>query len=325
MGQHTDGLPSIRRRGALQSGVRPAAYVLSAASAVVVAIWGTVAHYGAGGLHVSPALAMPIDVAAAAAAPGPTAAAVRAIAPRTKSRPTATATATSAPHAAATHTAKPSAIDYTVLYTFDDGAAGHLSQGASANPKLSVLSANGGALRTVKHGGGSAIGFPPRCADPGGTACVRVILQTSGNVDALNPGRQRVRFGADIRMSGAQTSDGENVVQKGYATGGSEYKLQVDGEAGRPSCAVVGTASARIFLARSSVSIADGGWHTVSCDLHGGVLSVTVDGTVRGTVAVPKSTTISNDDGLRIGGKGKSANNDQFSGELDNVWVTVGP
>ena len=209
-------------------------------------------------------------------------------------------------------------------YTFDGGSTSHLSRGAVGNPKLSVLAANGGSLRTVTHGGGAAIGFPARCDNPGAAACARAILQTSGNLDKLNPGRQRIRFGADIRMSGAQTSDGENVVQKGYSTGGSEYKLQVDGDAGRPSCAVVGTASARIFLARSSVSIDDGNWHTVACDLHGGVLSITVDGSVRGTVAVPTTTTISNEDGLRIGGKGKSPNNDQFSGELDNVWVTVG-
>ena len=63
---------------------------------------------------------------------------------------------------------------------------------------------------------------------------------------------------------------------------------------------------------------------TVACDLHNGVLSVTVDGATRGTAKVPKSTTIRNGDALRIGGKGKSANNDQFSGELDNVWVTIG-
>ena len=126
-------------------------------------------------------------------------------------------------------------------------------------------------------------------------------------------------------MSGAQTSDGENVVQKGYATGGSEYKLQVDGHAGRPSCAVVGTASAQIFLARSSVSIDDGSWHTVSVRSARRSAFHHRRRHRPGTAAVPASTTISNDDGLRIGGKGKSANNDQFSGELDNVWVTVGP
>ncbi len=311
MGQHTDGYPSKRRRGARPSGVRPAAFVLSAASAVVVAVWGTIAHYGGGGLDGSPAFAAPVDVAVAAAEPAPTKVADTQHAKRAS--------------VAKSHAASAASADYTVRYTFDGGATSHLSRGAAGNPKLSVLAANGGALTTVAHGGNYAIGFPARCANPGAATCERAILQTSGNLDKLNPGQQRIRFGADIRMSGAQTSDGENVVQKGYSTGGSEYKLQVDGDAGRPSCAVVGTASARIFLARSSVSIDDGGWHTVSCDLHAGVLSITVDGTVRGTVAVPVTTTISNEDGLRIGGKGKSANNDQFSGELDNVWVTVGP
>jgi hypothetical protein len=324
MGQQADGRPSTRRTGALHSGVRPAAYVLSAASAVVVAVWGTVAHYGVGGLHVSPALAMPIAVPAVAAAPVRRASVVHEITSRAVHAPAVAVTPRVTASVVPSVPSPSASSAYIVRYTFDGGATSHLSRGAAGNPKLSVLAAEGGALHTVKHNGGNAIGFPSRCQTPGATGCQRAILETSGNVDRLNPGRDRIRFGADIRMLGTQTSDGENVVQKGYATGGSEYKLQVDGEAGRPSCAVVGTASSRIFLARSSVSVDDGGWHTVSCDLHNGVLSVKVDGTVCGKATVPTSTTISNDDRLRIGGKGKSANNDQFSGELDNVWVTVG-
>ncbi|HEY2792336.1 MAG TPA: LamG-like jellyroll fold domain-containing protein [Micromonosporaceae bacterium] len=307
MGDHTNGQSyATRGRGAFQGGVRPLAYVLTAAVAIAVAVVGSHTYeHGLGGFGVSPALAMPLDAPAAAALPATTATPM-------------TVSAIAQPRATAT-----TAADYAVRYTFDGGAA-NLNAGRSG-PLLTTLSANNGALRTTKHAGGDAIGFPATCAEPGTATCARAIIESTGDVSDLNPGRQRIRFGADIRMRRVQTSDGENVVQKGYATGGSEYKLQVDGGAGKPSCAVVGTTSAKIYLARSSERVDDGDWHTVSCDLHGGRLRIIVDGTVRGHVPVPTSLTISNGDALRIGGKGKSPNNDQFSGELDNVWVTVGP
>ncbi|HEY2794038.1 MAG TPA: LamG-like jellyroll fold domain-containing protein, partial [Micromonosporaceae bacterium] len=80
-----------------------------------------------------------------------------------------------------------------------------------------------------------------------------------------------------------------------------------------------------IYLAKSSVAIDDGAWHTVTCDLRDGKLSITVDGTLRGEHAVPKTVSVSNSDEVRIGGKGTSPNNDQFNGELDDIWITVGP
>jgi Concanavalin A-like lectin/glucanases superfamily len=310
MGQHMDGqFYATQHRGTFQGGVRPLAYVLTAAVAIAVAVIGSHAYQrGLPDLGVSPALAMPVDVPAAAAVPR-TATTPMTVPAITRSTPTAHATAST---------------DYAVRYTFDDGAK-NLNAGRGGAPQLTTISANNGTLRTTQHDGGDAVGFPATCIEPGTAMCPRVIIETTGNVSELNPGAQRIRFGADIRIRRAQTSDGENVVQKGFATGGSEYKLQVDGDAGKPSCAVVGTASSRIYLARSTQRVDDGTWHTIACDLHAGGLSVIVDGAVRGKVSVPTSITISNGDALRIGGKGKSPNNDQFDGELDNVWVTVGP
>jgi hypothetical protein len=308
MGQHTDGVPFIAPR---HGTVRPIAYVLTALAASSIALWGALSHDALPTLHFPSSLSAPPAEPAAAALPPP----------RIVTTPLKPATGSPA-HPAA-HRAKAKASGYTIRYTFDGGAT-DLNKDLGGAPKLTESGANGGALRTVTHGGGDAIGFPTRCSDPGASDCARAILATTGDVDKLNPGTRRISFGATIRMRPDQTSDGANVVQKGFSTGGSEYKLQVDGDAGKPSCAIVGTGGPTIYLAKSSIAIDDGAWHTVVCDLHDGNLSITVDGTLRGEHAVPKTVSVSNSDEVRIGGKGTSPNNDQFNGELDDVWITVG-
>jgi hypothetical protein len=210
-----------------------------------------------------------------------------------------------------------------VRYTFDGGVA-HLNRGVGNEPLLVTKTAQGGTIRSIAHGSGEALEFPALCAHPGASTCARAIVETTGNDSALNPGTRPISFGATVRIGSHRTSDGENILQKGYATAESEYKLQVDGLAGKPSCAVVGTSTTRIYLAKSSVAINNGVWHTLSCVRTAGTLSVMVDGTTRGSVSVPASLSITNGDDLRLGGKGTSANNDQFDGELDDVWITVG-
>jgi hypothetical protein len=301
-----------RSGGRANGGLRPTAYVLTALAASAIAFWGSLGHQGVPDLHFPASLGAPVAAPAVAALPRP-----RVTLAPTKSH------RTHAPAAPVKTTAAAKQPPYTIAYGFDGGSS-NLTKGLHGAPKLEERIANGGTLRTVVHGSGDGIGFPARCADPGASTCARAILQTSGDVGSLNPGTRAISFGATIKMRHDQTSDGANVVQKGYATGGSEYKLQVDGDAGKPSCAVVGSTASTIYLVKSSVAIDDGAWHTVACDLAHGVLSITVDGTLRGQHAVPASLSISNSDDLRIGGKGTSSNNDQFNGELDDVWVTVG-
>lgn len=210
---------------------------------------------------------------------------------------------------------------YHIAYSFNDGPAALVV----ASPPLTVATAAGGALSFVPRGAGLAVEFPALCPVPLASTCPRAIMETAAYLDALNPGTGPISFGATVRLAPGQTSTGENLVQKGFSTtGGSQYKLQIDGYAGQPSCAVVGVASATIYLVKSPTSVADGQWHRISCVLAGGGLAIRVDGATRGWRAVPVTLRIANNDPLRIGGKGTSPNNDQFDGEIDNVWVTVG-
>ena len=84
----------------------------------------------------------------------------------------------------------------------------------------------------------------------------------------------------------------------------SQWKLQIDGDAGRPSCVLVDDKRPGIRIVTSTVTAADGRWHAVQCRRAGTTLAVLVDGIVRGSTTVPAKLSVSNERPLSIGGKG---------------------
>ena len=228
-------------------------------------------------------------------------------------------TASPSPTVSPSPTASPSptVAGRAVSYSFDDrNADGSFPEGQGGAP-LRPLGADGGAVVVTPRGTGSALTFPAPCT---GTTCPRVILEAT-SASALNPGAGDFAYGASVRVTPEQTTDGENVLQKGYSTSGSHYKLQVDGAPGRPSCAVTSTTGTTIYLAKSTVTVADGAWHTMECRRTGTTFVILVDGVVRGTKTIPAGLTVTNSQPLRVGGKGLAENNDQFRGQLDDLWV----
>jgi concanavalin A-like lectin/glucanase superfamily protein len=205
-------------------------------------------------------------------------------------------------------------------YTFN-GRSGSILDESGHGHTLRVVSGHGGAVRAVVHGQGSALAFPRYCGRPG--ACPHVALQTPSSAD-LNPGTRNLAYGADVLLAPGQTSKGQNIVQKGYSATSSQWKLQIDGKAGRPSCVLVDDRRPTIRIATSSVSAADGRWHSIACYRAGRVLRITVDGVGRGRTEVPAGLSVTNNRPMSIGGKGATTDNDQFNGALDNVWVRIG-
>jgi len=202
-------------------------------------------------------------------------------------------------------------------YSFDQGTPVDES---GRGHGLTTHAVRGGATLAVAHGTGQALRFPEHCP---GRKCPRVVLQTA-STDELNPGTAAFRFGANILLPKRETTAGQNVLQKGYSSSGGQYKLQIDGKAGRPSCVIVGTGERRIHQARSPIPVADGAWHSIECQRNGTQLTVVVDGVARATTTLPATLSVSNQAPLSIGGKGAYANNDQFQGTLDDVWVRIG-
>jgi len=208
--------------------------------------------------------------------------------------------------------------DYSVHYTFDGPAL--LADVSGHGHDLTPVSRHGGSYLTAPHGDGGALVFPPPChLEP----CPKIALRAVPAED-LNPGSRPIRFGASVRLDPDETTKGENVLQKGYSASGSQWKLQIDGAEGKPSCVFVGDRRKAIHLALSSVSVADGNWHTLECRRAGSQVTVLVDDVRRGGTTIPADLAVDNKIPLSVGGKGSFSNNDQFQGALDDVWVSVG-
>jgi hypothetical protein len=209
--------------------------------------------------------------------------------------------------------------DFVASYNFDSTVAdGTFDDGSGHGHLLTALTRNGARPATVPHGNGHALTFPHRC---GGPTCPRLVLQASGT-DDLNPGSTPFRYGAGVRFTPAgSTGDVESVLQKGWSTGGDQYKLEIDGGSGRPGCTVTDKLP---YTARGRTSVGDGAWHSIECRRAGAELTILVDGEVARTVAVPATLSVSTAHPFSVGGKGVSNYNDQFHGSVDDVWIYIG-
>jgi hypothetical protein len=211
------------------------------------------------------------------------------------------------------------AAPISLRYTFDGGLGRSIADVDGQFP-LRPISQNDGALAFTPRDAGFAMQFPPRCTLTE-KACPRVILEGT-RVDALNPGTRPLQYGASVLMTREDLADGANVLQKGYSVGGlTQFKLQVDHLAGHPSCVIA--SKQKIYRVEPKINVADGTWHALRCARSGAKLSITVDGVQRGSVAVPPTLSIANAEPLRIGGKGANANNDQYAGRIDDVYLTI--
>ncbi|WP_239143598.1 LamG domain-containing protein [Actinoplanes philippinensis] len=196
--------------------------------------------------------------------------------------------------------------------TFDDGSGhGHL---------LRTVTRNGGAPRMVPNGNGQALAFPATCA---GDECPRLILRT-GDTEDLNPQDRPLRYGASVLLAPEETGRGENILQKGYSKSGGQYKLQVDGLSGKPSCGMSDKTGASVYVARSRTSVADGEWHSLECRRTGPTLAILVDDRLESVAAVPAALSVESHEPFTVGGKGVGRDNDQFHGTLDDVWIQIG-
>ena len=225
----------------------------------------------------------------------------------------------------ATPTAPAAAAPVTVArYTFDAGAtpAGRIAENSGRGGPLTVRTADHAAVRFITAKTGRYVAFPARCAS-GATSCPRALLEAANDAD-LNPGVRPFRWGASVYLTKAQLAGSSNVLQKGVTTTDSQWKLQIGATHGRAQCVVVGRGSAQAYIARSSISVADGAWHRVLCQRSGAALAVYVDGVNRGQTGIPAALSIANTLPLRIGGPNFNTTSDMYHGYLDDVVAVLG-
>ncbi|WP_020522782.1 LamG domain-containing protein [Catelliglobosispora koreensis] len=215
--------------------------------------------------------------------------------------------------------AEAAAARIDVYFDFANGITGEIwDRGRQLQLREDAM--QGGELIQLPRGDDWAVHFPFVC-DVTPRDCPRVILE-SAQAGLLNPGTQPIYWGASVQMMMNEKSDGANVMQKGLSVDGTQYKLQVDGLEGRPSCAIT-TPNGR-YVALSREGVADGTWHSLACARNGSVLTLFIDGREARVASVPIELSIENDHPLRIGGKGHGPYNDQFHGTIDDVFVSIG-
>jgi hypothetical protein len=203
-------------------------------------------------------------------------------------------------------------------YTFDGGAVGgRVADSSGRAPALTVRSADQG---VIKFEGGTAI-FPAACPS-GATVCPRGLLEAADDAD-LNPGTRMFRWSARVNVAKAQLVGSSNVLQKGVATTGSQWKMQIGATNGRAQCVVAGTGASGTYMVRSTTTVADGAWHKILCQRSGTSLSVYVDGAQRGTATIPSTVSITNNLPLRIGGPNFNTHSDMYHGQLDDVYAEL--
>lgn len=185
----------------------------------------------------------------------------------------------------------------------------------------SVLTANGGAVRSVAGapGRGRAVGFPGGCTATSG--CPRAMVEVPSD-PALEPGERPFSYGASVRLAADQTSVGSNIVQSGrFGSSGGQWKLQVDGEEGQPSCII--RSGDDVLKVRSSTSIADDAWHRVVCRRDARGISIEVDGSVHRKPA--HTGPVRSGLPIRIGSPGIGDHDDQYHGLIDDVVLDIDP
>src|SRR5919199_5723063 len=159
-----------------------------------------------------------------------------------------------------------------LLLTFDNGEslqAGTMVRDTSGHHHPGqIIARKAAGLRAVKGWRLRGAGFPCR-------GCGHVIIEVA-DAPGLNPYVRPFVFGAAVRVGPKRAETGSNFMQKGrYFQTGGQYKLNLR-PGGIPRCIVAGARGRVIVIGRRS--IADGGWHRVSCLRTPTGLRLRVDG-----------------------------------------------
>jgi hypothetical protein len=231
-------------------------------------------------------------------------------------------------------TAKPSSRTPTkaLLFDFEQevstlDAGARIPSGLPNGPRGEVTMAGKGVqpLRLVSgpDDQGHAVAFPEPCPAVQQKTCPKEIIEVYPDT-SLAPSRDAFAWGASVQLKHADTAKGSNIIQKGFSLGGgSQWKLQVDGEQGHPSCVLVGLNDTEIHEVFADVTVADNAWHDIRCSRNRDNLAITVDNGNKKSVLIPKDLTIAPPGPVRIGGKDLKPDNDQYFGAVDNLYVEV--
>jgi hypothetical protein len=223
-------------------------------------------------------------------------------------------------HAAAP--TEPTGPALVARYNFDGGAtAGKISELSGRGTALTIRNSANGQIAITTEGANRFASFPGICAATA-ASCAKALLEAPDDAD-LDPGTRNFRWAASVRLTTAQLSGNANIMQKGVANTGSQWKMQITGKTGRAQCVLVARGTGQAFSALSARTVADGSWHRIVCERVGTTLAVSVDGVAGATVTLPSTTAVDNTMPLRVGGPNFAKDSDMYHGQLDEVFVQL--
>lgn len=225
--------------------------------------------------------------------------------------------------APATAAVEPTGPALVARYNFDGGPnAGKISELSGRGSALTVRGAANGQIAFTAEGAGRYAAFPGLCAATAIT-CAKALLEAPDDAD-LDPGVRNFKWAASVRISRAQLSGNANVMQKGVADTGSQWKMQIGGRTGRAQCVLVARGTGQTFSVLSAKPVADGNWHRVVCERAGTGLAVSVDGVPGARATLPATAAVDNAMPLRIGGPNFAKDADMYHGQLDDIYAQLG-
>ncbi|MDI6101160.1 LamG domain-containing protein [Actinoplanes sp. NEAU-A12] len=233
-----------------------------------------------------------------------------------------------APATAAIPVVAPTAVEPTgpalvARYNFDGGAtAGKISELSGRGAALTVRGSANGQIAFTTEGAGRFASFPGICAATA-TTCAKALLEAPDDVD-LDPGLRNFKWAASVRINRTQLSGNANVMQKGVANTGSQWKMQIGGRTGRAQCVLVARGTGQTFSVLSAKPVADGGWHRIVCERTGTTLALSVDGVPGARTTLPATAAVDNAMPLRIGGPNLAKDGDMYHGQLDDIYAQLG-
>lgn len=209
----------------------------------------------------------------------------------------------------------------TFRFNFDNGETlkpGTRVRDVSGHGHFGIVRVSGNGHLTVLDNGvkGRAAGFPR--ARPGAGRAIITIDKDP----ALNPAKRPFSFGAAVRATPKQAPDGKdpNILQKGSDVT-PKWKLHLIGS--KPRCVFAGPTTEIVLT--SPDSIANGNWHQVVCSRSGRKHQLFVDGALKAKSTNAFSGKFTSAAPVKVGGRavGKAGRNDQFHGDLDNVFLDI--
>ena len=154
----------------------------------------------------------------------------------------------------------------------------------------------------------------------------RVIVPDS---DTLNPEGANFSYGVTLQMAqGPVAGETYDVLRKGLtSTTGGDYKIEVENVNGAALArCVVKDAQKVAAIIRAGTDLADNAQHDVACKRVGNSVSISIDGTTRGTKTVTSLGSVSDGSNLAIGAKAEGTaptGFDWYLGKIYDAWVRI--